>query len=113
MVIDLPSKITDSKILAKNIYDHWISLLKIDKVVDNFAAEWTDLDDTTRIDFIESVATNVCDLVVPIIEKAQRDAMEKVANLTSNNGEIACYVCSSKRVAYPGNVCVECTAAHI
>jgi len=112
MAIDLPSKITDSKVLAEAIYDYWISLLKIDKAVDSSAAEWSELDDTTRIDFTESVAVHVSDVVLPILEKAERAAMERVAGLPTN-GEVACYVCSSRRVIFPGNICVECTAAHI
>lgn len=108
-----PEDVIDPDIVARNIYESWITLLKTDEAEGiEEVAKWSELDVTFREDFVESVKTNVTDPLRELataFERSEDSFKKNLADVKRDAGHSsACYVCDREPVQRPGQLCFSC-----
>jgi len=101
----------DEKILAKELYNYWMSLLKTDKAEGVDATmSWDSLDDPFRQDFEEAVRTVIVIDLKDYVQDVEKNGKFEDPNTPKH---FPCYICSGVAVQYAGGVCNNCAFNHL
>ena len=109
-----PAHLLDHWVLARKVYEYWMSVLRTDNVPEEETISWEDMDKVYQEDFAEAIRVHVTELFQGYLDESIREAVDVETSrpdpvqVDPSKWTSACYSCEKYAVPETGKMCAYC-----